>query len=66
MIQEYTLMRNPDAAFALFDDACKVGFKPSYTMLCTLGASAALHKDASKSSECLQKVITCLNNWNIP
>ncbi|KAJ1906458.1 hypothetical protein LPJ81_001345 [Coemansia sp. IMI 209127] len=64
MIKEYTLMRNPDAAFALFDDVCKVGFAPTYTMLCALGTSAALYKDASKSSECLQKVITCLNNWS--
>ncbi|KAJ2661873.1 hypothetical protein IWW48_002104 [Coemansia sp. RSA 1200] len=66
MIKEYTLVQLPDVAFALFDDACRAGLRPDYFMLCELATASALFTDSLKSSTCIQKVITCLDNWRIP
>ncbi|KAJ1733088.1 hypothetical protein LPJ72_003052 [Coemansia sp. Benny D160-2] len=66
MIKEYTLVQLPDVAFALFDDACRTGLRPDYSMLCELATASALFTDSLKSSACIQKVITCLANWRIP
>ncbi|KAJ1992490.1 hypothetical protein GGI25_000163 [Coemansia spiralis] len=65
MIQEYTRMRNPDAAFAQFDYICKLGNKPTYTLLCTLATASTLYGDESQSSERLQEIMSCLKSWNI-
>ncbi|KAJ2557839.1 hypothetical protein EV175_001103, partial [Coemansia sp. RSA 1933] len=66
MIREYTIMNNPAAAFALFDDMCNGDFKPDYATLCALGTAAALYKDAAQSTDRIQRVAIFMKNWGIP